>query len=115
MLAYGLDRQAAEWSSPRATTDGGLHHTPGYESARHGPAFESWTGFVAGAAAAREPLGHGPQRPEAWPRLCARRPQTRTAARVPAATAALAVRAGRQAEAAAGDGDAIAVDGGTPP
>ena len=48
VLAYGLDPQAAEWSSRRATSDEGVHHTPGHESTRSGPASESWTGFGGG-------------------------------------------------------------------
>ena len=48
VLAYGLDRHVAEWSSPRATTDGGVQHTPSHESTRSGPASESWTGFGGG-------------------------------------------------------------------
>jgi hypothetical protein len=50
VLAYGLDRHVAGWSSPRpaGTNDGGVHHTPGHESTRPGPASESWTGFGGG-------------------------------------------------------------------
>jgi uncharacterized membrane protein YgcG len=48
VLAYGLDRQVAEWSSRRTTSGGDVYYAPGYESTRPASTSESWAGFGGG-------------------------------------------------------------------
>ena len=115
VLAYGLDRQAAEWSSRRAATDGSVHHTPNHESTRHGPASESWTGFGGGRSGGAGASGSWAAAAGGMAAGCARRPADSDGGSSSSSDSGSSSSRGRQAEAAAGDGDAIAVRRRAPP